>query len=89
MKKFIATVCVILTAALFSSCANSIETDAKRIAQLTCKAQKMSIKELMPSGSSLKEEVKKMKTELAAKYTDEAERKIFYDIYIRELRNCK
>ena len=87
---------VLISSFLLISCGgSSIESDAKKVAELQCKAQKlmqeaasgdMSVTE---EGTKLKEELKTLSKEMKEKYTSESDMKKFAEALLKEMGNCK
>jgi hypothetical protein len=87
---------IMLATALLTSCGgNSIESDAKKVAELQCKAQQLALK--AASGDmSILEESTKLSTEAAAlvgemenKYSSESDKQKFGEAILKEMSNCK
>lgn len=82
-------VCTILV-----SC-SSPESDAKKLAEMQCKMQKIMQKAssgdmtVINEGDALEKEIKTMEIELASKYTKEEDKKIIESILMNEMKNCK
>lgn len=86
----------LIASLLLTSCGGgSIESDAKKVAELQCKAQKlmqeaasgdMSVTE---EGTKLKEELKTLSKEMKEKYTSESDMKKFAEALSKEMGNCK
>ena len=81
---------------LFLSCSNaSIENDAKKVAQLQCRAQKLAQQALSGDESVIEESTKisteasALANELKGKYSSEADKKKFTEAYLEELNKCK
>ncbi|HLW33228.1 MAG TPA: hypothetical protein VKX40_13275 [Aequorivita sp.] len=96
MKKLSITLSL-LAIMLLSACANSIESDAKRLAELQCKAKLMS--EKMMSGESeladlsatlsLAKEASELMEELDEKYTTEKEKEQLEKALRKAMEVCK
>lgn len=87
---------VLMLTTFLSSCGgNSIESDAKKVAELQCKAQQLALK--AASGDmSILEESTKLSTEAAAlasemenKYTSDSDKQKFGEALLKEMGNCK
>jgi hypothetical protein len=101
MKKIISNLGVILIGSvLVCSCGgNSVESDAKKFAKLTCKSQNLSKKMVGAEGanmsSTLKEsqklmlEVANLSKEMEGKYSSESDKKEFGEALFKEMRKCK
>jgi hypothetical protein len=91
----------ILSATIFAtclllSCSNaSIENDAKKVAQLQCRAQKLAQQALSGDESVIEESTKisteasALANELKGKYSSESDKKKFTETYLEELNKCK
>lgn len=97
MKKSLKIVGTILFASfLFTSCGgNSIEKDAKKMAELQCKAKELVEKAASGDASVLEESTKlaaeaaSLKEEIRGKYTSESDQKEFGEALLKEMGNCK
>jgi ABC-type uncharacterized transport system involved in gliding motility auxiliary subunit len=96
MKKRIQTLLLIQAFFLIlTSCSsNSIESDAKRLAELTCKSQKLVTKaasgdmSVIEESTKLSAEVISLSNELKGKYTIDSDKEAFAKAYLNELKNC-
>jgi hypothetical protein len=79
---------------ILTSC-SSVESDAKKVAELQCKAQKMALKVSAGDMSAIEESTKlaaeavTLAEEMKGKYTTDSERQKFTEALLQELRNCK
>lgn len=78
---------------LLASCGGSLESDAKKIADLQCKIMKMSDDILdgdMDASASiaLAEEAEKLEKEMKGKYTTDEEREEFGKALLKALGDC-
>jgi hypothetical protein len=97
MKKFKTIFGTILFASfLFTSCGgNSIESDAKKMAELQCKAKQLMEKvasgdaSVMEESTKLATEAASLKEEIQGKYTSESDQKEFNMALLKEMANCK
>jgi len=97
MKKVISILGAILFASfILSSCGgNSIESDAKKYAELMCKSQKLAAegaeKEAAGDMSAITESTKLISeaVSLARKYKDAADYQKFTDAYLKAMGDCK
>jgi hypothetical protein len=81
---------------LLTSCAgSSIESDAKKVAELQCKAQKLMQKAttgdmtLIEESTKLASEATTLSREIEEKYPSESDKKKFAEALLKELGNCK
>lgn len=96
MKSLTITLGLMATMLLYS-CGGSIESDAKRLADLQCKAQKMSEKMMsgevdlsdMSATVSLATEASELAEELEGKYTTEGEREQLEKALWKAMEDCK
>ncbi|CAN5771352.1 hypothetical protein BH11BAC3_BH11BAC3_05060 [soil metagenome] len=93
---FLNCIAAILFTVILISCKSTIEYDAKKAAELTCKSQQAAIKlvsgdlaTVMAQNEVLIKEATKMKNDLEKKYTTKAERQKFLDAFLKEMENCK
>jgi len=96
MKKTIYPAVFSLAILLITSCGgSSIESDAKKLADLQCRAQKLSEKVAAGDMGSMQEsldltkEATQMFSELEAKYTTESEKEKLAEALLKEMGNCK
>lgn len=96
MKKAMGKLTTILfLVVLITSCNNnSIESDAKRLAELTCKSQKLATRAASGDMSVIEESTKlsadaiSLSNELKGKYTSDSDKEAFAKAYLNELKNC-
>jgi hypothetical protein len=97
MKKLMTIFGAILFAsAILSSCGGgSIESDAKKVAELQCEAQKL-IQEATLGDMSVIEESNKLASEAAdlskeleGKYTSDSDKQKFAEALMKEMGNCE
>ncbi|WP_159520121.1 hypothetical protein [Sunxiuqinia indica] len=95
MKKTIRIIGTIALAAfLFASCGNSIESDAKKVAELQCEAQELMQKvmagdaSLMEESSKLAEKAAELSLEMEKKYDSASDRQKFAEALLKEMGNC-
>ena len=98
MKKLLSLFGALMIASLILSSCNdggSIESDAKKLANLQCKAQKLGEK-LTSGDMSVMEEITKLETEaeslakeLEKKYSSADEQEKFIKAVYSEMNNCK
>jgi competence protein ComGF len=89
MKK---TFNLILTAAFIfflMSCSSAIESDAKKAAELACKAQQMAMEGDMTKMQEMQQEAQDLYQEMAQKYQSTEEMQKFSEAYTREMKKCK
>ena len=86
---------ILLTASVLTSCGGgSIESDAKKVAELQCKAQKLVEKassgdmSVMEESQKLSAEAASLMTEMEGKYTSESDQKAFGEALVKEAGNC-
>jgi hypothetical protein len=87
---------VLFTSILITSCGgSSIESDAKKLADIQCKAKDLIQKaqagdqSVMEESSKLGIEAGNLAKEIEGKYTSESDRKSFDEAYIKAQGNCK
>jgi len=96
MKKAMGKLTTILfLVVLITSCNNnSIESDAKKLAEITCKSQKLLTRaasgdmSVIQESTKLSAEVVSLSNELKGKYTSDSEKEAFTKAYLNELKNC-
>jgi predicted small secreted protein len=96
MKKSI-TIFGAIVFATFSltSCGSSVESDAKKLAELQCKSQKLSEKVLSGDMSvsaesmTLATDAAKLAQEIEGKYTTDEEKQKFEDALMQEMGKCE
>ena len=87
---------LIFASVIMSSCGgSSIQSDAKKVAELQCKAIKL-MQKAASGDTSIIEESTKLSTEAASltkemegKYTSESDQKEFSEALLKEMGNCK
>jgi len=97
MTKIITTFGVLLFAiAILTSCgAASIESDAKKVAELQCKAQKLMQEAasgdmaLLEKSSKLATEAATLSNEMQGKYNSDADKQKFAEALLKEISKCK
>jgi hypothetical protein len=96
--KRIMTIVGIMTISLFlmTGCGNnSIEKDAKRVAELQCKAQKLMTQatsgdiSILAESQKLGAEAASLQKELEGKYTSDSDKEKFTQALLKEMSNCK
>lgn len=87
---------LLISSSILSGCdSHSIEDDAKKVADLQCKVQKLTEKasagdlSVMVESNQLASEAEALVKELEARYTDEADREKLADAVSKEMANCK
>ena len=87
---------VLISSFLLISCGgSSIESDAKKVAELQCKAQKLMQKATSGDMSVIEERTKltseaaALSKEIEAKYTSDSDKKKFAEALLKEMGNCK
>ena len=80
---------------VITSCSNnSVESDAKKLAGITCKSQKLVTRaasgdmSVIQESTKLSAEVISLSNELKGKYTSDSEKEAFAKAYLNELKNC-
>ncbi|PHX82066.1 MAG: hypothetical protein CK539_06585 [Flavobacteriales bacterium] len=101
MKKIIFNLTAIaFVSLLLTSCGgNSIESDAKKYAELMCKAQKLATEgaakaatgdmSALTESTKLASEAATLMKEWEGKYTSDSDKKKLADAYLIEMGNCK
>ena len=101
MKKIVFNLTAIaFVSLLLTSCGgNSIESDAKKYAELMCKAQKLATEgaakaatgdmSAMTESTKLMTEATSLATEMQGKYKDASDYQNFSAAYLKALANCK
>ncbi len=97
MKKLMAIFGAILFASfIMTSCGGgSIESDAKKVAELQCKAQKLMQKAatgemtVMEESTKLASEAATLSKEMEGKYTSDSDKEQFAKALLKEMGNCK
>lgn len=97
MKKLMTIFGAILVASfILTSCnGSSIESDAKKVAELQCKAQKLMDKvasgdmSVMEESTKLAIEAEELLEEMEGKYTSDSDQLKFEEALLKEMGNCK
>ena len=97
MKKIMTIFGAILFASvILTSCGGgSIQSDAKKVAELQCKAQKLMQKatsgdmSVMEESTKLASEAATLSKEMEGKYTSDSDKKKFAEALLKEMGNCK
>jgi predicted small secreted protein len=96
MKKLTTLFGALLLASLtLSSCGNSIESDAQRVADVACKVSTVMEKAMQgdedakEESEKLSEEMKSLKEEMEGKYTTEADQEEFKKAVTKATKDCK
>jgi hypothetical protein len=97
MKKLLPLFGALMIASLIlSSCGGgSIESDAKRVADVQCRAQKLMEKassgdmSVLEESTKLATEAQNLSKEMEEKYTSDSEKEEFAKALLKELGNCK
>ena len=97
MKKIMTIFGAILFASvILTSCGGgSIQSDAKKVAELECKAQKLLQKatsgdmSIMEESTKLASEAANLSKEMDGKYTSDSDKKKFAEAFLKEMGNCK
>ncbi len=85
---------LLLTISLFTSCGSSAESDAKKVAEIQCRAQKLMEKvangdmNALTESQKISAEAVELEKELEGKYTSEEEKKAFGEALLKEIQNC-
>lgn len=86
---------LIIASMIMTSCANSVESDAKEVADITCEAGKLMEKSFAGDSTAAKEmeelgaKMEALSTELQEKYKTPEEQKAFQEAYMKALEECK
>ena len=87
---------ILFVSTIFTSCGgNSIESDAKKVADLLCKTQKLTEKATSGDASVIEEstkltnEAQTLQKQLEEKYTSDSDKKKLAEALIKEMGNCK
>ncbi|MEO6230110.1 MAG: hypothetical protein ABJB11_07855 [Ferruginibacter sp.] len=95
-SNFQISITAFLLTAILISCKSTIEYDAKKAAELTCKSQQAAINvvsgdvaTVMAQNEVLIKEATKMKNDMEKKYTTKTERQKFLVAFLKEMENCK
>lgn len=82
------------TVFMLASCANPIESDAKKVAELQCEAQELMQKvmagdaSLMEESSKLAEKAAELSRKMEKKYDSASDRQKFAEALLKEMGNC-
>ena len=95
-KSFLFFGTLFITTMLITGCGSaSIESDAKKVAELQCRAQKLAQQAMSGDMTVLEESTKiaaeatALSNELKGKYSSDSDRKKFAEALAAELKNCK
>ena len=87
---------ILFASVILTSCGGgSIQSDAKKVAELECKAQKLLQKatsgdmSIMEESTKLASEAANLLKEMAGKYTSDSDKKKFAEAFLKEMGNCK
>jgi len=87
---------ILFASTILTSCGGgSIERDAKRVAELQCKAQKLMQRvtsgdmSVMEESTKLTSEAESLSKELEGKYTSDSDKEKFAEALLKEMGNCK
>ena len=87
---------ILFTSVILTSCSGgSIESDAKKVAELQCKAQKLMLEatsgdmSVMAESSKLTSEALALSKEMEGKYTSDSDKQKFAEALLKEMGNCK
>ncbi len=87
---------LIFASIIFTSCGgNSIESDAKRLAEFQCKTQKLMVKatagdmSVMTEMTKLSNESAALSKELEGKYTSDSDKQKLAEAILKAMGNCK
>lgn len=87
---------ILVASVIITSCGgSSIESDAKKVAELQCKAQELMQKaasgdmSLMEESTKLTSEAATLSNEMEGKYTSDADKQKFAEALLREISKCK
>jgi ABC-type uncharacterized transport system involved in gliding motility auxiliary subunit len=87
---------ILFASIIITSCeGNSIESDAKKVAELQCKSQKILHKAtsvdvfVMEESAKLASEAASLSKEMERKYTSDSDKKKFAEALLKEMGNCK
>lgn len=90
------TVAIVIAASLaLAGCGSSVESDAKKLAELQCKAQKLAQKaasgdmSVMNESTQLAAEAATVKAEIEGKYTTAEEKAELAKAYLKAMQECK
>lgn len=96
MKKLVKSLGVVLiSSVVLTSCSGgSIENDAKKVAELQCKAQKLMQKatsgdmSVLEESTKLATEASSLSKEMEGKYTSDSDKQKFGEALLKEMGNC-
>ncbi len=87
---------ILFASTIITSCAgNSIESDAKKVAELHCTSQKILQKatsvdvSIMEESAKLASEAASLSKEMEKKFTSDSDKKKFAEALLKEMGNCK
>lgn len=87
---------IMIASTILTSCGGgSIESDAKKVAELQCKAQKLMQKatsgdmSVMEESTKLTSEAATLSKQMEGKYTSDSDKKKFAEALLKEMDNCK
>ena len=87
---------LLISATIITSCGSAaVESDAKNVAELQCRAQKLAQQvmsgdmSVLEESASLQKEATALANELKGKYESESDLKKFSEAYTAALKNCK
>ncbi len=87
---------ILFASLILTSCGGgSIESDAKKVAELQCKAQQLMKKAssgdmaVMQESTKLASEAATLSKEMEGKYTSDSDKEKFAKALLKELANCK
>ena len=87
---------MLFASVIFTSCGGgSVESDAKKVAELQCKAQQLMLKSasgdmsVMDESTKLASESASLLKEMEGKYTSDSDKKNFAEALLKEMGNCK
>lgn len=86
---------IIFASTTLTSCGNgTIESDAKKVAELQCKAQKLVLKAssgdmtVLEESTKLASEAAALSQEMEGKYTSDSDKQEFAQALLKEMGNC-
>ena len=87
---------IFFASVILTSCGGgSIESDAKKVAELQCKAQKLMQEatsgdmSVMAESTKLASDAATLSKEIEGKYTSDSDKKKFAEALLKEMGNCK
>ena len=87
---------ILCSSLILSSCGGgSVESDAKKVAEIQCKAQQLMLKaasgdqSVIEESTKLSSELASLSKEMEGKYTSESDKKNFSEALLKEMGNCK